>query len=183
MERIPAPNLLFGKYMKKNKPTKPIREKVSGPRDKNKSTFRAEMEDRGFYGNQVKMAKQRKKELIQEFLDAQLADLDNPNTRDLSVHTFFLKRGYRLNQVLKWLEKDPELKHMYTMGKEAIGVKRETGMLKKELSEKATMYTMHKYLDEWREADKYQSELKNITDAVAALLGKEFEVPDLEGKE
>lgn len=57
-------------------------------------------------------------------------------------------------------------------------------MMKKELSEKATMYTLHNYLSEWKQADDYHDkrQQKKNSEAIATLLGQTFDVPELEGE-
>ena len=129
----------------------------SKPRKVSRSLWREDKEKRGDYTNQKQVPYETIKELFKEFYETNVNDMDDPNTRNLTMRRFFIKKRYLPRVVQRWAKKYPELID-YELGKIAIGDKREVGMNKRELSEKSVMWTMHNYLDDWKEANKYHDE-------------------------
>jgi hypothetical protein len=149
------------------------------------SKWRLEREKAGFYGNQQKVPVEDIKAFFEEFRDFHINDLENTETEHLTARRFCLKKGYSERTVEKWAHKYPEYARGWLEGKEAIADKREVGMLKKRLSEKATMYTMHNYSESWKKADEYHDDRakRKNDDLSEKLKGLIFDVPQLDESE
>ena len=153
------------------------------PRQPYRSKWREAKEAAGDYSNQKGRPKEEWIGLAKEMYYWSKEELDDPNSRRLSLRRFWIDKDILYGTAYEKCELYPEFKYWWDKTKQVMGDKRETGMLKKELAERSTAYTLHRYLDEYKHMDKYHADLKNIKDAVAALLGVEFELPNLEGKE
>ncbi len=88
--------------------------------------------------------------IVREFKKWAFEDIDDPKSRRLTSGKFFCLRSISDQTVSDWCEKYPRFNADYSFGKQAIGIKREEGMMRKELSEKSSMFLMHKYLPEWK---------------------------------
>lgn len=87
---------------------------------------------------------------------------DNPDP--CTVHFWRAKVGLPRGTYDRWYAKYPEFKSIIEEGKEMLGYIRERGMLKKELAERSTMYTMHHYSPDWVSFNKYHADLRNDDD-------------------
>lgn len=96
----------------------------------------------------------------QAFVDWAKEELDNPYSRRLTAAKFWLINDIHWQTPNDWCLKYPEFKANYDKAFALIGLKREEGMMMRELSEKSTMHTQHMYSSYWREADKYHADLK-----------------------
>lgn len=86
------------------------------------------------------------------------------NTKDpdpCTVHYWRAKVGLPRGTYDRWYAKYPEFKAIINEGKEMLGYIRERGMLKRELAERSTMFTMHNYSPDWLEFNKYHADLRN----------------------
>jgi len=142
---------------KNSNPTTPLEQPA---RKSYRSKWREEKEARGDYSNQ----KGHSKEAILNFgkafkLYAQ-QELENPYSRRLTSAKFWLINDIHPTTPENWCLKYPEFKEDYDIAMMLIGVKREEGMMMRELSEKSTMYTMHLYLKYWDDANKYHAALR-----------------------
>ena len=121
--------------------------------------------------------------LSEKFLLWAKQQANNESARFLVSERFWLDNDVHPDQPAYWSSKYPEFKKNYEMGKAYIGVRKLEGVYAKELEPNKTTFTMHQYLNSWKKAESYHSDLKNVKDAMAQLLGVEFDVPKLEGKE
>lgn len=91
-------------------------------------------------------------------------ELENPYSRRLSFAKFWLINDIHYDTPRGWCKKYPEFKKLYKQAMALIGVKREDGMMMRELDRQATMWNQHHYGDVWKESDKYQADLKKETE-------------------
>lgn len=103
--------------------------------------------------------------------------------RRFSYERWLEEKGISLPTMLKWRKRRPFLEESIKHGMMIIGNRLEEGMLTKELSEKAVLFGIHDYLERYDKANKYHDDRKKITDTIAALLGKTFNVGSLDESE
>ncbi len=131
-----------------------------------------------------KLTKPRKKQrteaqklqIAKDFKRWATEEIDDPKSRRLTAEKFFLFKSISRESIAQWSAKYPKFKKEYLLGLRAIGLKREEGMMRKELSEKSTMFRMHMYLPEWKEAQLYHDERERETGStiLSAFKGKLF---------
>lgn len=114
---------------------------------------------------------------FKEWCKAQAYD---PKSKFMLVERFWLDRDINQTTPQTWCAKFPEFKEDYEMGKAYLGIKKIEGAITKEYDPRSATFMAHNYLPSWGKAEKYHADLKNVKDAVAQLLGVEFEVPKLE---
>lgn len=94
------------------------------------------------------------------------------------------ERGIAANTLDDWRARNRKLDLMIKEGITILGLIREQGVLTKQLSERATMYTLPHYLDEWKKMDEYQDERKKKSlDGISSLIGAVIEEVDLNDKD
>lgn len=98
----------------------------------------------------------------------------------VSLERFYEEKNICDKTFRAWRKREPYLDSCTRMAKLIIGNRLEEGLLYKTMSEKGTMYQLHHYKERWEKMDKYHTDLRNVKDAMAQLLGVEFEVPPLE---
>lgn len=99
----------------------------------------------------------------------------------VTLTRFLMEKNITFQGMDLWRKRCPYLEDCYQLAKLFIGDRIEHGLLNKHLSEKAAMYVLPRYLPHWKKLDKYHDDRKKVHDVIAALLGKTFEVPQLEG--
>ena len=72
---------------------------------------------------------------------------------------FAIDKGIPRYSFQRWCKSKPILKKAHQEVKNIIAVRRETRMLQGVIKEKSNMYMMHRYHQDWEEADKRWSEL------------------------
>jgi hypothetical protein len=105
---------------------------------------------------------------------------NTPNPDPYTFHAWRAKIGVPRGTYNVWYDKFPEFKMIVDEGKEMLGYIRERGMLKKELAERSTMFTMHNYSPDWIEFNKYHAELRTDDDKKGDITVniKDFSEPD-----
>ena len=110
----------------------------------------------------------RKTPVMPEFLEKEAQRmiqfyLDNPKA--LTLLAYINHRGIHMFTMNRWLKKHKPLREAYDFCKQLLCQRREEGMLRGELKERATMYMMHRYSQAWDEADKRWVALKEKEDS------------------
>lgn len=162
----------------KNNNTTPRKKPKAAPQVK----FRQKLEAEGYYGNQVTLPYEKKKDLLQRFLKTQLDNRNNYSHDYMTARRFFLLEGFSLRTVRRWIKKDPSLADFYLDGKEILGDKREVGMLLEGLPPVAIMYNLHNYLDDWKKADDYHDNRKIKVQGEIRKAAVQAENADLKAK-
>lgn len=105
---------------------------------------------------------------------------NDTKSRRTVAERFWIDNDLHPDTVRTWFKKYPDFKHDYDIGMMYLGCKKLEGIHHKELEPSKTAFLLHNYLPSWKKAEKYHADMKNIKDAVAQLLGVEFDVPELE---
>lgn len=88
--------------------------------------------------------------------------------RIISYERWLIEEGIPTTTMEQWRKRSKSLDKKIKFGLMAIGTYLEEGLMFKTLSEKATMYQLHLYLDRWAKTNLYQDErIKRIRDTEA----------------
>jgi len=82
---------------------------------------------------------------------------DNENA--VVINQFAVDKGIPWKTFCRWCKNRKEIKEVYEDVKNIIAIRRETKMLFGAIKEKSNMYMMHRYHQDWNEADHRWSEI------------------------
>lgn len=106
--------------------------------------------------------------------------------KDLKPYSFTrwrLMKGFPEGTFDSWRARNKVLDNYIKEGIMLLGLIREQGLMNKQLSERAVMYTMPVYSKEWRDVDKYHDDRKQKSiDKLSSLIGAVIEEVDLDDK-
>lgn len=105
-------------------------------------------------------------DLARKFKKWALEGMDDPKSRRLTAAKFFVIRSIGRTTLMDWRNKYPCFEEDYLLGMWAIGIKREEGMMRKELAEKSTSFQLHNYLPDWKESQVYHDERERQTGSI-----------------
>lgn len=85
-----------------------------------------------------------------------------------SMDQYYAFRGIYQRTFQKWCARCPELEDAKQQAKRLLGIKREHGAMNRELDKDVALRTLHLFLDEYKDVDKYHADLKKTADAAQA---------------
>lgn len=108
---------------------------------------------------------------------------EEKDLKPYSLTRWRTQMGIPEKTLIDWRRRNEKLEAYIKEGISMLGLIREQGLLTKQFSEKATMYSLPNYLSEWKKSDEYHDERKSKTlSKLSSVVGAIIEEVDLDDK-